>query len=67
MSEGKTKWEERLEKMEGCGKKMEQLGCLLTGLVTLPILGVLFLGTPGLIIGIIAGVVIAAGAIAKKE
>jgi len=28
-------------------------------------LGVLFLGTPGLIIGIIAGVVIAVGAIAK--
>ncbi len=67
MSENKTKWEERAEKLEGCGKKMEQLGCLLTGLITLPVLGVLFLGIPGLIIGIIVGIMIAAGAITKEE
>lgn len=62
-----SKWDDRAEKLEGCGKKMQKFGCLLTGLITLPFLGLLFLGIPGLIIGLLIGVVVAAGAMAKKE
>ena len=57
------------ERMQGVGKSMQRMGCLLTGLITLPILGVIFAGPIGLVIGLAIGVLIFAGTIAqaKKE
>ncbi len=54
------------EMMPNIGKKMERLGCMLTGLITLPIIGVLVFGPVGLVVGLIIGVIIAAGAMSKK-
>jgi hypothetical protein len=54
--------------MKDTAKKMQNLGCLLTCLLTLPILGLLFWGVAGGIIGLIVGVVLAVGSIgAEKE
>jgi hypothetical protein len=44
---------------------MQNIGCLLTGIITIPIIGRVFLGVPGFIIGIIVGGLIAYGA--KKQ
>jgi hypothetical protein len=67
-----TNWEEKTKKiekvgnkMEEAGKKMQNIGCLLTGIITIPFIGLVFLGVPGLIIGIIVGGLIAYGA--KKQ
>ncbi len=38
-------------KLRAAGEKMQRLGCMLTVLLTVPILLTLFLGIPGLIIG----------------
>jgi len=50
-------------KLDKISAGMEKIGCLLTALITLPILGVIFFGPAGLIVGIIIGGVIAIGAI----
>lgn len=60
-----TNWEEKTKKIEEAGKKMQNIGCLLTGIITIPIIGLIFLGVPGLIIGIVVGGLIAYGA--KKQ
>ena len=59
------KWEERGKKIEEAGKKTQQVGCLLTGLITIPILGVIFLGVPGLVGGVLIGGLIAYAAMKK--
>ena len=46
------------DKFAGIGEKMQAWGCMLTCLLTLPILGVMFLGVPGLIGGIALGVLL---------
>ena len=46
------------DKFTGIGEKMQTWGCMLTCLLTLPILGTLFLGVPGLIGGIALGVLL---------
>ena len=47
-------------------KKMHNLGCLLTCLLTLPILGFLFFGATGGLIGIVVGVVLAVGSVGAE-
>jgi hypothetical protein len=54
------------DKFAGIGEKMQAWGCMLTCLLTLPILGTLFLGVPGLIGGIALGVLLFF-ALAKKS
>ncbi len=62
-----NKWEEREKKMEETGKKMQRVGCMLTGLITLPIIGVLIGGPIGLVIGLIIGVLIFVGALSQGK
>lgn len=47
------KWEKSSEQMQKIGKKVQRIGCLLTVLITIPILLTVFLGPLGLVIGII--------------
>ena len=60
--EKSKKMEEAGNRMEEAGKKMQNIGCLLTGIITIPIIGLVFLGVPRLIIGIVVGGLIAYGA-----
>ncbi len=46
------------KKLEEIGKNMQRIGCLLTGLVTIPIIGLIFFGIKGLIVGIVIGCLI---------
>jgi hypothetical protein len=57
-------WERKIEKT---GKKIQRAGCMLTGLITLPIIGVLVGGPIGLVVGLIIGILIFIGAISKKQ
>ena len=59
------KWEERGQKMQETGKKVQSVGCLMTGLITIPIIGVVAWGIPGLIIGLTIGGLIAFAAMKK--
>ncbi|MFO8059481.1 MAG: hypothetical protein R6U70_02320 [Bacillota bacterium] len=62
---GEKSTQDRLQKTS---RKMQQLGCLLTALITVPVLGTLFLGIPGLIMGIIiAGIVLIAQSKKKHD
>lgn len=64
--EEKTKKiEEFGSRMEEVGRKMQNIGCLLTGIITIPLIGLVFFGVPGFLIGIIIGGLIAYGA--KKQ
>lgn len=45
--------------MEETGKKIQRMGCLLTGLITLPIIGSIAGGPAGLVIGLLIGGLIA--------
>ncbi|MCK9326101.1 MAG: HIRAN domain-containing protein [Bacteroidales bacterium] len=62
-----NKWEEREKKMEETGKKMQRVGCMLTGLITLPIIGVLIGGPIGLVIGFIIGILMFIGALSQGK
>lgn len=62
----KNKVEEAGKKIEDFGKKTQQLGCLLTVLITIPILLTVFLGIPGLIIGSIIAILGIVGQFKKK-
>jgi len=55
------------ENLKQVGKKIEQLGCILTLIFTVPIVLLLFLGAPGLIIGIIIAIIGVAGVLSKKK
>ncbi len=43
------------QKVEETGKKVQRLGCMLTGLITLPLFGVVLGGPFGLVIGLLVG------------
>ena len=49
------KWEERGQKMQDAGKNVQKVGCLMTGLITFPIIGVIVAGPVGLVIGLLIG------------
>jgi len=55
------------DKFEKAGKKMQQMGCTMTLLITLPIVGFAALGIGGLIIGLVLGVIIFAGMQSKDK
>lgn len=59
--ETSRKWQERGEKMQETGEKMQRLGCLLTVLLTIPIVLTIFLGPLGLGLGIIIAILFLAG------
>ncbi len=43
------------QKVEETGKKIQRMGCILTALITLPVIGVLLAGPVGLVIGLLIG------------
>lgn len=53
-------------KLNNIGKALTEVGCLMTLLVTLPVLGFLLLGITGLIIGFVIGLLGAAGILTRK-
>jgi len=55
------------KKLEETGKKLQNIGCILTLMFTVPIVLTIFLGIPGLIIGIIIAIICIAGILSKKE
>jgi len=55
------------KKLEETGKKLQNIGCLLTLMFTVPIVLTIFLGIPGLIVGIIIAIIGIAGILSKKE
>lgn len=57
-AERQRKTKETQEKMEQTGKSIQRTGCMLTGLITLPIIGIIVAGPVGLVGGIIIGGVI---------
>ncbi len=57
----KTRAEEVGEKVQAAGKKIQQVGCALTLLITLPVVGVLFAGPIGGIIGGAIGLLLFVG------
>ena len=62
--EFKEKWEEATGKKDGSDgkvpieKKLEKMGCLLTAVITVPLVGFAFFGIVGGIIGIIIAAVV---------
>ena len=60
-------WEKTGKKMEAAGKNMQQLGCLLTMIITVPILLIAFLGPLGIAISVIFVVLGIAGYVKKKK
>lgn len=66
MSE-KEKAEEIAQKFRDVGKKTQQIGCALTLLITLPILGFAFFSWIGGIIGGLIGVVLFAAMFVKEK
>ena len=63
----KDKYAETGEKVQAAGKKVQQVGCALTLLITLPILGFALLGWAGAAIGGIIGIVIFAAMFMKGK
>lgn len=51
--------------MEELGQRMQRLGCALTLLLTLPILGLLFFGILGLVVGGAIGLLFGVGMLAS--
>ena len=51
--------------LEQAGKRMQTLGCGLTLLLTVPILGLAFFGMLGLIIGGLIGLLLGVGLVAQ--
>lgn len=54
--DNKNKWEERAKKAEEFGQKAQAMGCLLTILLTIPIVLTIFLGPLGLGIGVVIAI-----------
>lgn len=61
MNEDQGKWEERAKKVEEAGQKMQAWGCLLTVLITIPIILTIFFGPVGLGIGVFIAIIFLAG------
>ena len=55
------------DKLQRTGDAMSRIGCLLTCLITLPIVGVLVFGVWGLVVGLILGAILLAGGIVGKK
>lgn len=53
--------------LEQTGQRLQQVGCALTLLVTLPILGLAFFGVLGLIVGLAIGLLFGVGMLAGKS
>lgn len=54
------------QKMENLGQNMQQLGCLLTMIITIPLLLIIFLGPVGVVISIVI-VALGVGGYANKR
>ena len=67
MEEEKTKLDKFAEGTERAGKKMQNIGCALTLLLTLPIAGLFIFGPVGGIIGGVIGLLIFAGMFMKGK
>ncbi|HZK00928.1 MAG TPA: hypothetical protein VFC79_13005 [Tissierellaceae bacterium] len=61
MNEDQDKWEERAKKVEEAGQKMQAWGCLLTVLITVPVILTIFFGPIGLGIGALIAVLFLIG------
>jgi len=55
------------KKVAETGKKLQKIGCALTLMFTIPIILTIFLGIPGLILGIILAVVGIVSLLSKKK
>jgi len=55
------------KKLKQTGEKMQQIGCILTLLFTVPIILLIFLGVPGLIVGILIAIIGIIGILSKKK
>lgn len=66
MDDKQNKWEERGRKMEELGNNMQSLGCLLTVLLTIPIVLTIILGPLGLGISIVVIILFLMGRGSKK-
>ncbi len=49
------------KKMQETGSKIQKVGCALTLLITLPIVGFFAFGVPGAIVGVLIGLIVFAG------
>jgi len=49
------------DKLQRAGEIMQTAGSLLMGLITIPIVGLVFWGIPGLVIGLIVGALVVGG------
>lgn len=56
MNENQDKWEERAKKVEEAGQRMQAWGCLLTILLTIPIVLTVIWGPVGLGIGVLIAI-----------
>ncbi len=63
----KDKYAETGEKVQAAGKKVQQVGCALTLLITLPIVGFAIFSWIGGIIGGVIGILIFAAMFAKGK
>ncbi|MGB4682029.1 MAG: hypothetical protein GX890_07480 [Firmicutes bacterium] len=66
MGDDKSKLEKFGKGLERAGSKMQQLGCALTLLITLPVGGLLIFGPVGGIIGGVIGVLVFVGIFMAK-
>ena len=55
------------KKVEAVGKGIQQAGCLLTGIITFPLIGFVIGGPIGLVIGLLVGALIVAGVVKQKK
>lgn len=62
-----SSWDDKAKKLETTGAKIQGLGCLLTILITIPILLTVFLGPLGLGIGIVIAILGLVGHLKKKD
>jgi len=54
------------DKLYKTGKKLENIGCVLTLVVTVPILATMFFGVIGLVMGIVFAVIVIIALLSKK-
>lgn len=65
--EEKTKAEEVGERVQAAGKKVQQVGCALTLLITLPIVGFAIFSWIGGIVGGVLGLLVFVGMFVKEK
>lgn len=57
MDEGKNNLDKFSKKMENVGRGMQRVGCAMTLMFTIPIIGLVFFGFIGFLVGALIGVV----------